>query len=211
MKILIDNREDDERIEMLKQDSFFKDAQVTILDAGDIVIQQEDNHDIAIEVKTMQDWIKSCKDRQVQKEALQMADFPFRCIVIYDDGKWNKFFTRNISLAQHYGNIASLTLRYKSPVFVCKTKKSFIECVKAIVRSIEKGDQPIEPPIMVPKESNDFLRVTMGIKNGVGKKMARTLLDKFRTPGGIFNASDEELDEVPRLSKKSKEAIRRMR
>lgn len=210
MEIYIDNREDNERIDMLLEDNFFSEAIVTQLSSGDIVVKQNDRN-IAIEVKTMQDWIRSCKDRQVQKEALQMSSFPFRCVVIYDDGKWNKFFVKNISYAQHYGNIASLTLRYKSPVFVCESKKSFIECVKAIIRSVEKIDEPIEPPIMTPSQSNDFMRVVMGIKNGVGKKMARTLLDKFKTPGGVFKASDDELDEVPRLSKKSKNAIRRMR
>ena len=196
---------------MLLNDDFFSNAIVKQLHEGDIVIEQEDCYDIVIEVKTIQDWIKSCKDRQVQKEALQMRSFPLRCVVIYDDGKWNKYFTKNISYAQHYGNIASLTLRYKTPVFVCKSKKSFIECIKAIIRSADKIKEPLERPIMVPRQSNDFMRVTMAIKNGVGKKMARALLDKFGTPGRIFNASDEELNEVPRLSKKSKEAIRRMR
>ena len=41
--------------------------------------------------------------------------------------------------------------------------------------------------------------------------MARTLLDEFKTPGGVFNATDEELDKVPRLQEKSKQSIRRMR
>lgn len=210
MKILIDDREDDERLNMLLEDEFFIDATVKRLYSGDIVIQKND-YEIAIEVKTRQDWINSIKDRQVQKESLQMRKFPFRCVVIYDDGKWNKFFTKDISYAQHYGNMASLTFRYKTPVFVCETKKSFIECIKAIARSVEKIDEPIEPPIMIPKDSRDAMRVTRAIKNGIGEKMARKLLDKFGTPGQIFNASDEDLDEVPRLSAKSKAAIKRLR
>ena len=210
MKILIDDREDDERLNMLLEDEFFIDATVKRLYSGDIVIQEND-YEIAIEVKTRQDWINSIKDRQVQKESLQMRKFPFRCVVIYDDGKWNKFFTKDISYAQHYGNMASLTFRYKTPVFMCETKKSFIECIKAIARSVEKIDEPIEPPIMIPKDSRDAMRVTRAIKNGVGEKMARKLLDKFGTPGQIFNASDEDLDEVPRLSAKSKAAIKRLR
>lgn len=210
MKILIDDREDDERLDMLLNDKFFADATVERLHAGDIIIQ-EDDYEIAIEVKTKQDWINSIKDRQVQKESLQMRTFPFRCVVIYDDGKWNKFFTKDISYAQHYGNMASLTFRYKTPVFVCETKKSFVECVKAIARSVERIYEPIERPLMVPKSTDDAMRVTRAIKNGVGEKMARKLLEKFGTPGRILNASDEELDEVPRLSAKSKAAIKRLR
>ena len=41
--------------------------------------------------------------------------------------------------------------------------------------------------------------------------MARTLLDNFNTPGGVLRASDDDLDNIPRLQKKSKESIRRMR
>ena len=55
-----------------------------------------------------------------------------------------------------------------------------------------------------------MINVLIGI-DGVGTKMARTLLDIFKTPGGVFKASDNDLDNIPRLQKKSKEAIRRMR
>ena len=51
----------------------------------------------------------------------------------------------------------------------------------------------------------------MAIKNGIGRKTARVLLDTFGTPGGVFKASDDDLDSIPRLQKKSKSAIRRLR
>ena len=74
MKIFIDDREDQERLNLLVKDSFFNDAIITRLNTGDILIEREDLIHIAIEVKTLQDWIQSCRSRQIQKEALQMKD-----------------------------------------------------------------------------------------------------------------------------------------
>ena len=74
MKIFIDDREDEERVNLLQKDSFFADAIITRLNTGDIVIERKDLIHIAIEVKTLQDWIQSCRSRQIQKEVLQMKE-----------------------------------------------------------------------------------------------------------------------------------------
>ena len=78
------------------------------------------------------------------------------------------------------------------------------------MRAVKNSDEPIEQPIVRKKDSNPFINVLIGI-DGVGTKMARTLLDTFKTPGGVFKASHNDLANIPRLQKKSKEAIRRMR
>ena len=211
MKIFIDDREDKERVELLKKDSFFANALITRLDTGDIVISRNDLDDIAIEVKTWQDWIQSCRNRQIQKEALQMKKlFPFSFIIVYDDGKKNDHFVKEQSIAEYYGNLVSLMQRYKVPIIICKNHKHFVECVKSIVNNVKKNDEPIEQPIVRSSNSNDMINVLIGLEK-CGPKCARKLLDYFHTPGGVFRASDEELDQVPRLTKNTKSAIRRMR
>lgn len=211
MKILIDDREDNERIQLIKDDDFFKDAIVERLDTGDIIFLQEgDAPNVAIEVKTRQDFVGSCRNRRMQEEALKMkAAYPFSFIVLYDDGKFRKDYTQ-FTWTELYGNIVSLTVRYKVPVFQAATKKHFITMLKSIVKNINKVDQPIEPPIVRPKNNNEMINVLIGLPK-VGPKMARILLDNFHTPGGVFNATDEELNQIPRLYKTSKSAIRRMR
>ena len=208
MKMLIDYREDDARIDLLKK--HFHSAEVATLDYGDILINYYDKT-IAIETKTIQDFISSCRNGQLRKEALNMkSKCPYSFIIIYDDSKWNKKFTKPLTLNERYGNIASLMQRYKVPVFTCKNEEHFIKCIKAIMRAVKNSDEPIEQPIVRKKDSNEMINVLIGI-DGVGTKMARTLLDIFKTPGGVFKALDNDLDNIPRLQKKSKEAIRRMR
>lgn len=210
MELYVDDREDKQRIELLKN-SFNTEVQVQRLDYGDILIKYNDK-DICIETKTMQDFIGSCNGRHMQQEAINMREvYPLSVIVIYDDGKWNKYYTKPQTLNEKYGNIVSLYWRYMVPVIQCKNDAHFIACIKAIIRNGGKIDEPIERPIIVPKESNDALRIVMAIKNGIGRKTARVLLDKFGTPGGVFRASDDDLDDIPRLQKKSKSAIRRLR
>ena len=211
MKILIDDREDNNRIEFIKDNDFFKDAIVQRLDTGDIVFLQEgDTPDIAIEVKTIQDFVGSCRNRRMQAEALKMKEaYPFSFIVLYDDGKLNEEYVQ-YTLTEFYSNIISLVIRYKVPIFFAEDEYDFVILLETIANSIDRYDEPIEPPIVRAKNDNPMINVLIGLPK-VGPKMARTLLDHFRTPGGVFNATDEELDNVPRLYSVSKAAIRRMR
>ena len=209
MKLICDDREDKRRIKAIKG-YFHSDVIVRRLPAGDILVGQDSKPDILIEVKTMQDFIGSCRSRQIQKEALQMKDYPFRFILIYDDGNWNKKYCKPLTLNEWYGNIVSLQVRYKVNVIQCDNINHFLKCIKAIINNVNKSNEPIEPPVVRAKDSNEMINVLIGLP-AVGKKMARTLLDTFKTPGQVFKASDSQLDNVPRLQSKSKEAIRRMR
>ena len=141
MKILIDDREDNERVQLIKSDDFFKDAIVERLDTGDIIFLQEgDAPDIAIEVKTRQDFVGSCRNRRMQEEALKMKkQYPFSFIVLYDDGKFRGDYTR-FTWTELYGNMVSLTVRYKVPVFQAATKRHFIIMLKSIIRNVNKFD-----------------------------------------------------------------------
>ena len=210
MELYVDYREDKQRVELIKKE-FPSFCGTKALVAGDILIIQDDNPTVCIETKTLQDFIGSCRNGQIKKEALNMKKiYPYSFILVYDDGKWNKKYVKPLTDNELYGNILSLMWRYKVPVVMCANSTHFLKAIKAVVRVVNKSDDPIEQPIVRKKDSNPFINVLIGI-DGVGKKMARVLLDNFKTPGGVFNASDEDLDAIPRLQSKSKESIRRMR
>lgn len=210
MELYVDYREDKQRVELIKKE-FPSFCGTKALVAGDILVIQDDNPIICIETKTLQDFIGSCRNGQIKKEALNMKKiYPYSFILVYDDGKWNKKYVKPLTDNELYGNILSLMWRYKVPVVMCANSTHFLKAIKAVIRVVNKGDDPIEQPIVRKKDSNPFINVLIGI-DGVGKKMARVLLDNFKTPGGVFNASDEDLDAIPRLQSKSKESIRRMR
>lgn len=211
LHIYIDDREkDEERIDAIKKE-FHSDVSIKRLLTGDVVIVQDNKPDIAIEIKTLQDFIQSCRNRRIQKEVLNMKKiYPFSFVIIYDNDKLNTQYVKPQTLNEKYGNIVSITQRYKVPVIQCQNTNHLVKCIKAIISNVNKNDEPIEQPTVRSKDSNEMINVLIGLPK-VGKKMARTLLDTFKTPGGVFNASDDELNSVPRLQKQSKEAIKRMR
>ena len=208
MQIIVDDREDEERIERLR--NYFPKLIVKRLSAGDIAIKQEGKDDILIETKTIQDFISSCRNRRLQKEALQMKEVAnFSFIIIYDDFKMNEEYITPQTNNEKFGNIASLMIRYKTPVFVADNFKQFIACITSIIESIDKVEEPLEKPIVRAKDSNEFVNVLIGI-DGVGKQTARTLLKNFKKPSHVLCATEDELDSIPRLSKKAKRNILRM-
>jgi len=209
MKIYIDSREDKERINMFKGYTFFSDAEVKNLDIGDIVAIDGDKK-IAIEVKTLQDWIASCNNNQLRKEAYQMQDCPLRAIIVYDDDKLNTRYTRLPTPGRNYDIMAECAFRWHVPVFFCDNEIKFVYCVMDIIKHISKEFDPLPKPIVVKKHTDDMVAVLINLPH-IGVVTAEKLLDIFGTPGGVFNATDDELKNIKGISKKQIKIIQRMR
>ena len=202
MKIIIDDHEDKNRREMIKKFFDSETCEVKRLDTGDIILKQESKPTVAIEVKTVEDFISSMKNKRIHDEVLRMKNkYPYSYVIVYGDwrGLIPKFY--KYTLAQKCSNVFKITTVYKVPVFWVATDNEFLTMISEIGRNIDKIGKPIEPPIIRSKNSNPFVNVLIGI-SGVGQKTALKLLDYFKTPGGVFNASEDELKKVPRLSKK---------
>lgn len=211
MKIIIDDHEDRNRIKIIK--NFFNSdkCEVQRLETADIIIEQEDKPTVAIEVKTVEDFISSMKNKRIHDEVLRMKNkYPYSYVLVYGDwrGLIPKFY--KYTLAQKCSNIFKITTMYKVPVFWVATEKEFLTMIDEISKNIHKIGDPIEPPTIRDKNSNPFINVLIGI-DGVGEKTAQKLLNKFHTPGGVFSASEEELNKIPRLSKKIIKEILRMK
>ena len=156
-------------------------------------------------------FIFSMKNRRIYDEVLRMKDkYPYSYVLVYGDWKGliPKFY--KYTIAQKCSSVFKITAIYKVPVFWVATTKEFLTMINEMSRNIDKVNEPIEPPIIRDKNSNPFVNVLIGI-NGVGEKTALKLLSYFKTPGGVFNASEDELKEVPRLSKKIINEILRMK
>lgn len=208
MQVLIDDREkDNERIDTIQK--YYANTEVARLPVGDIIFLQEDNPSIAFEIKTWQDFIGSIKNRRIQQEVLSMKEqYPYSFVMIYDNGRWNKKYT-HASNVQIQSNIVSIMQRYKVPVVISKDLNELIISLEACKRAVNKSDEPINPPTVRNKSSNEMINVLIGLPK-VGDKTARKLLDKFNKPSNVFNATEEELNEIKGLTKTAKNAILRM-
>ncbi len=208
MKIYIDDREDIKRQESIKK-YFPQVCTVKRLQVGDILIQKEDC-DICIEVKTISDYCSSITNRRLQKEVLAMKEvYSYSFVLIYGD--WNKIDRRYCKMSdkQRYSNIISIMQRYHVPCIVADNEDDFLLCIELIIETVNRSMEPIEKPNVRDTVGNPMENVLIGLPS-CGPKTARKLLDNFGNVQNIFNATEEELNTIPRLSKKTKQAILKM-
>lgn len=210
MKIIIDDREDNKRQEALKK-AFPYICSIERMDVGDIIIEQENKPTIAIEVKTIPDFISSLKNRRLDKELISMHEkYPYSYCIIYGDWSKDYYKYNKATVAQKYSTIVRSILKKGVPVFYGANTKHLIVLIDQLCKNISYEYEPLEMPIVRHKSTNSFVNVLIGI-DGVGEKTARRLLDEFHTPGGVFAATEEELNNIPRLSNKVIKEILRMK
>lgn len=209
MKITIDDREDNIRKETLK-DVFPDECFIERLETGDIIIEQDGLPTVAIEVKTVDDYISSVKNNRLYDEIIRMKDkYPYSYVLVYGDWSEIDTYYNSYTVSMKNSSYYEVQGRYKTPIFCLPNMEEFVNMIIQIIKGVPKVNEPIDPPIVRKKDLNPFINVLIGI-NGVGKKTAQRLLDTFHTPGGVFNASREELEQIPRLKKKSIDEILRM-
>ena len=175
MKIIIDDHEDRNRIKIIKNFFNSEKCEVQRLETADIIIEQEGKPTVAIEVKTVEDFISSMKNKRIHDEVLRMKNkYPYSYVLVYGDwrGLIPKFY--KYTLAQKCSNIFKITTMYKVPVFWVATEKEFLIMIDEISKNIHKIADPIEPPTIRDKNSNPFINVLIGI-DGVGEKTAQKL------------------------------------
>lgn len=210
MRITIDDREDNKRQEALKK-AFPHICFIERIEVGDIIIEQDDKPTIAIEVKTIPDFISSLKNKRLDKELISMHEkYSYSYCIVYGDWSKDYYKYNKATVAQKYSAIVRSTLKKGVPVFYGATTKHLIVLIDQLIKNISYEYEPLDMPIVRDKSNNPFVNVLIGI-DGIGAKTAQKLLDKFHTPGGVFMASEEELNSIPRLSKKSIKEILRMK
>lgn len=209
MKFYIDDREDKERILLLRNDPFFANIKVTRLDVGDILVKHPNKEDIIIEVKTFQDWGSSVFNNRIRSEANGMKDNKVRAIVVYDDGKYNARWHSLPSIGHNYAMQSELQFRWHIPVFFCDDFNRFKSCIKAIITQVHQEFKPLPYPI-VKQSSDDVVKgILLGIPR-VGDITVDKLVDNFGTPGRVFNATDEDLEDAG-IPPKARENIGKLR
>ncbi|MDD4804969.1 MAG: ERCC4 domain-containing protein [Candidatus Pacebacteria bacterium] len=192
MLIKIDNREDNKTIKAIQK--YFPDiCEVTQNDNGDVLITRTTNPDVMIELKTVPDYISSYTSRHIQEQVLRMKEeFPYCFIIIYGTFDDVNTYYQRFSKKQYYGNIVSLTMRYKVPVIQVESRNDMLVAIDMIINNINKETEPIEPPIVQAQDKSAKVKMLMGV-NHVGKKTAKLLLSEFHTPQNVLNATDKEL------------------
>lgn len=154
--------------------------------------------DVAIERKTINDFISSMINRRLIKQLEELQQYRNRLLIIegideqelYTDSKeWTGMNPNAIR-----GFLLSILLKYKVPIIFTKNYKDSAKFIAILSKKQEKEiSLNITKKTLNKKERLQF--ILEGFP-GIGPKTSKKLLKKFKTLRNIFNASEEELREV---------------
>ncbi len=186
-------------------------------------------NDIAIERKTVSDFISSMINRRLLKQLEELQQYKNKLLIIegtdeqelYTDSeeKDSRFHRKQLETAHSHqegkskktvgcfqvhpnsirGFLLSILIKHKIPIIFTKDYEDSAKFISILSKRKHK-----ELSLNVSKKSlnkKEQLQFILESFPGIGPKTARKLLEKFKTIKNIINAPQEELKEV--LGKKS--------
>jgi ERCC4-type nuclease len=195
-KIIIDYRERNSlvpaQLNKLGYEIEFRELKV-----GDYIVK-----DIAIERKTVSDFISSMINRRLIRQLEELQQYPLKLLIIegieeqelYNEKEINGVHPNSIR-----GFILTILLKWKVPIILSQNPQDTASYIDVIAKKKE-----IESSIRANKKSLSIKEQSQYILEGfpgIGPKSAKKLLEEFKSLKNIFNASEEELTKT--IGKKS--------
>lgn len=155
--------------------------------------------DIAIERKTVSDFITSMKNRRLSKQLEELKQYDNRLLIVegideqelYTDSEdWTGMHPNSVR-----GFLLSILLKHKVPIIFTKNYEDTAKFLAVLAKRKTNNETPlnIKKKTLDKKEQLQF--IIEGFP-GIGPKTAKKLLSKFKSIKNIINASDEELKEI---------------
>lgn len=194
MKIIIDQRErNPDIINCLEKTGI--DIERKTLPVGDYVVSNR----ICIERKTISDFESSLINGRLfdQIERLKQAyEFP----IVLIEGNIEEF---RLGLKQIIGAIISIYINYKIEVIFCFTNFETAEVIANIIKKEQenKDNEPSLKGSFKAHSDNQIQEYIVGNLPGIGPKLAKKLLIKFKNIKNLANADVDELTKIDKIGK----------
>jgi Fanconi anemia group M protein len=153
--------------------------------------------DVAIERKTVNDFINSMINRRLLSQLEELQQYPNRLLIVEGIDE-QELYTDSEEFGMHpnaiRGFLLSILLKYKVPVIFTKNYMDTAKFIAVLSRKKEK-----EMPLNISKKNlNKKQRLQFILEGfpGIGPKTAKKLLKRFKSLKEIFNASEEDLKEI---------------
>ncbi len=161
------------------------------LAVGDYVLSD----DVAIERKTVSDFISSIFDGRLFRQASDLSSV-YRQPILLVEGDITMIPSLVSNIKVYYGALASLTLNFPMKLtFVPSVRESAI-FIERLVHNLNKEERPrniVREKGQSLKEQQIFLISSLP---GVGEKLAEKLLKHFGSPIRVLTATQAALSEV---------------
>ena len=179
--------------------------QLEQLETADYVLSPR----VGVEFKTMDDFLQSIIDGRLLPQVRDMKGNFERTLVVVE-GTQDIYTSRNIHPNAVKGVLAAMTVNFGQPVLFTRTPKETAELLMTIAKREKEqygktyslhGDK--KPFVL--SERQEFLISSLP---HVGPQLARDLLEHFKSIKSIIDASEEELQQVPKVGPKIAKEIR---
>ncbi len=163
--------------------------------------------DIAIERKTVSDFISSMLNKRLIGQLRNMQQYERKMLIIegIDEKQlYNDYATQGVHPNAIRGMLLSIMLDFKVPIILTKDYKDTAKFIMLIAKRFEKSR---ETSLRVKRKAFNVAEQQQMIIEGfpgIGPATAKALLKKFRTIRAIINAPLKEMEKIEKLGKKAK-------
>lgn len=189
IKVLADYREKNSFVvsEMI---SLGMDVEFKNLKVGDYIV-----NNIAIERKTVFDFISSMKNKRLANQLEEMQQYKDKLLIVEGIEEQDLYSDRNELTGMHpnavRGFLLSILLKYKVPIIFTKNSGDTAKFIFVLSRKKERESSlNVSKRNLNKKERKQFILESF---HGIGPKTAKKLLKKFKTVKNVINASYKDL------------------
>ncbi len=167
-------------------------VQFQTLKVGDYLISN-----IAIERKTLSDFISSILDKRIFRQLEELKQFPKHMLMIegINNESLSSSSNSNINPNAIRGFLLSILLNYNVPVLFTKDYKDSAKFLFLLANKTKKSSLSIRPSKKLLNQQEQIQYIIEGFP-GIGPVKSKKLLDEFKTLKGIINADYEDLKKI---------------
>jgi|SaaInlV_200m_DNA_2_1039689.scaffolds.fasta_scaffold00328_22 ERCC4-type nuclease len=150
---------------------------------------------VAIERKTVSDFITSMKNRRLLKQLQELQQYEKRLLIIEGIDEQDLYTDSQEQIGMHpnsvRGFLLSILLKYNVPIIFAKNS----EDTAKFITLLSKKKETIQPLNVKKKTHNKKQQLQFIVESfpGIGPTTSKKLLIKFKNITNIINASEEEL------------------
>jgi ERCC4-type nuclease len=151
---------------------------------------------IAIERKTVSDFISSMINRRLFNQLDEMQQYENKLLIIEGINEQELYsdYSEGVSANAIRGFLLSIVLKHKIPLILTKDAEDTAKFISVLAKK-KKKDAPINPKkkSLNKKEQKQF--IIEGFP-GIGPTTAKKILEEFKSIKNFVNATEEELEQT---------------